>query len=81
MKWPRPIARCLPGGTGLHLRRQTAPAAVAIIRGTNIDQLPIPRTVRDRQLEELEALGLVEPEAGWRLTKRAEVLLGATGLR
>jgi hypothetical protein len=44
---------------------------LALMHGKDIDQLPLPRTVRDRQLEELQALQLVENNPTWRLTDRA----------
>jgi hypothetical protein len=48
---------------------------IAIIRGQDVEQVGVPRTVRDRQLEELEALGLVEKDPTWKVTQRAGRLL------
>ena len=48
---------------------------IAIIRGQDVEQIAVPRTVRDRQLEELEALGLVEKDPTWKVTQRAGKLL------
>ena len=45
-----------------------------------LTKLPISRTVRDRQLEELQELGLVENNPTWKLTERAQELLAAAQL-
>ncbi len=53
---------------------------LALIRGADVDHLPISRSVRDRQLEELQELGLVENNPTWKLTQRAQELLTAARL-
>ena len=59
----------------------------AAIRRQPVDSVPMPRTVRARELEELgeltllEAAGLDDPVGtGWKLTSKAEQLLEAAGL-
>lgn len=57
----------------------------AVIRGQSLDLVPIPRTVRNRELEELYELTLIEmggldDPVGWKLTDKANELLEATGL-
>lgn len=52
----------------------------AIIAGTDVERVALPRTVRDRQLEELDELGLVENAPPWRATERARQLLATAGL-
>lgn len=59
-------------------RRQLLQAAIA---GTDIEHAALSRTVRDRQLEELRELGLMENDGHWKLTERAQALLDATQLR
>lgn len=59
-------------------RPQLLQAAMA---GTDIEHVPVSRTVRDRQLEELHELGLMENEGGWKLTGRTQALLATTQLQ
>jgi len=59
-------------------RRQLLQAGIA---GAGVEQVALPRTVRDRQLEELHELGLMENAPPWRLTQRAQELLATAQLR
>ncbi len=52
----------------------------AMIRGTDLAQLRLSRTVQDRQLEELRELGLAENDATWKLSLLTEKLVAAAGL-
>jgi len=56
---------------------------VAAISGTEACLVAMPRTVRDRALEDLQGLGLLEPSSAnadhWVLTERANALLNAAG--
>jgi hypothetical protein len=54
---------------------------LAIIHGEDVDEVQLSRTVRERQLEELEALVLIENNGAWTLTQRAGALLDAALLR
>jgi hypothetical protein len=53
---------------------------LAIIHGEDVDKVQMPRTVRERQLEELEALVLIENNGGWTPTQTAALLLDAAQL-
>lgn len=70
---------CLPVN-----RRKLLLAALA---GHDLNSVPMPRTVRRRELEELEALGLIEPvgviveDCDWRLTEHIRQQFDAAGLR
>jgi hypothetical protein len=46
---------------------------LAIARGRDWQQVPLPRTIRDREIEELEALQLITPDKG--LTGKTSTLL------
>ena len=57
----------------------------AVMEGRDVTALRMARTVRNRQLEELEELGLLTKDetadVGWRLTEKADRLLSTAGLR
>jgi hypothetical protein len=59
----------------------------AMIRGQPLDSVPMPRTVRTRELEELGALNLLEPAGlddpvgtGWKFSAKTKQLLEGAGL-
>jgi hypothetical protein len=54
---------------------------LAVIHGEDVDKVQMSRSVRERQLEELEALVLIENNGGWTPTRRAGLLLDAALLR
>ncbi len=58
---------------------------LAVMTERDVTTLPIPRTIRDRQLEELKELKILEPDGatndGWKLTKKAKRLLSTVDFR
>src|SRR5260370_25758834 len=53
---------------------------LAIIQGEDVDKVQMSRSVRERQLEELEALALTENNGGWTRTQKVAAPLDAPRL-